>query len=81
MKPTFNQIAAVVVSIICIIILTAMHYHPVVNNDAPLDAIKGALGLAVFYLFGSTSGSQAKDDVISKAQDALANSTPTTKNS
>ena len=73
---TFNQIAAFSVSVLCIVILTK---HKFVAGDASQDAIKGALGLAVFYLFGSTSGSHAKDlankDILDNAITGLANST------
>ena len=76
---TFNQLAAVVISTICIAILSFKKLDP---NSA--DAIKAVLGLASFYLFGSTVGSQKKDeaatDTANKMVDALANSTPSPKN-
>lgn len=80
---TFSKWVAAIILVICILILTAMHFWPgakgVVGDISP-DAIKATGALCGFFLFGSTGGSQAKDaahaDTTAKMIDALQNSTP-----
>lgn len=73
MPATFEQKSAVVIAILCILSLLVMHFYPVPAPDLIVpDAIKATLGLCIFFLFGSTSGSRKKDDANT---DALKNMT------
>lgn len=64
MKPTFNQIAALLLVGVCLVsLLTTRHDCP----EAIKQAIIGVMTLCAGYLFGSTSGSHAKDTVIANS--------------
>lgn len=55
---TFNQIAAAGLAIILIGVLVFAKG----NSTEVTHSLEAGLGLCLYYLFGSTSGSQAKDN-------------------
>ena len=86
MKYTFSQLAAGVIGIILIIFLSLVYFLPSkgTNQEAIIIPIITALSVCLNFLFGSTAGSQGKDETIKESNnnlvDALQKSTPVTKN-
>lgn len=82
MKPTFNQIAALVICLTCLTVLCFALFIASKNPNEGLiigAMISGFTGSAGYFI-GSTHSSQTKDATIasntSQMIDALANSTP-----
>ena len=73
MKPTFNQLAAGLISVILIIFLGVVFFIPSHGTDQQtiIVAIIPALSLCLNYLFSSSSSSAQKDANLNATTNSL----------
>ena len=84
-KPTFKEIVAGSVALMCAVALIVIYFFPSKGNPEVTGGIVvcfiASFGEAKAYLFGTSSGRQAKDDAsketTSSLIDALKESSPT----
>ena len=85
--PTFKEVVAGIICILCVVALIVIYFCPSKGNPEVTGSIVAAFLLAFaevrHYLFGSTSASQAKDDIqagnTTQLIDSLSKSEPSKK--